>query len=589
MINKGLTIDGFGSKDLDDAIWAEVIDGHYKLTISIANVAKQLQTDSELDQHAKQNMFSIYRGYAGCVKPMLPRSLSENDFSLLQGKERDVLVFEITLDNTLNCIDITLAERVFRNDYRLTHENVVKVLDNEDHELHDQMKLLSSIALKLLNHRRDSGALAVYDISSGWSVTEDGKLQSLDEKERTIGYIIVQEFMILVNSVMATYVIEHDIPCLFRNHQVKSAAPDVSELSRDLQQGTTSNDLQFMQHLSDNMSLVMQPAKISPSVRGHYGLNLPAYAYFTSPIRRYPDLINQHLLLAHLHKTDHLKLELEHISTAYNLKEKEARNSKSEVLRSNAWKKGRINLEILKFDILNEKDLYRVVRVCMEDDSLPPKELESELFKRFNNRTLDHVTTAAIFSSIGSKFSEQYKLSFIESILDTPHLASMIMNSIIQKYNGSELHFDNKSTGPSHKPMHSVTATLSLKGKTLFSNEITNPVKKTAIQLVTLDLLQQLIGTHIQLNKKTNNNSKSAHNIKVKKNYKGKLIELCQKEKYPMPVFTTSVSGPSHQPKYNTKLTIKTGNNLVETTSKDGKSKKEAEQLAAKYWLSSNQ
>src|SRR4051812_17607035 len=295
----GVTIDGPFSRDLDDAIWLEMRDGQPRLTVSLANVAAKVAAGSELDLQARRHGATRY--FAQGSDPMLPPRLSEHRLSLVEGRPRGAFVVKMRLDQGLELEKVSLRLGAGQSAARLTHDGVASMLaEPSEHPLRPMLGELSQLALSLLEKRRQRGALAVYDVNQGWGINEDGQLVALADIEANIGYVIVQECMVLANQAVAEFMVKAGIPGLFRNHRARVAAPDRVSLLADIQDATRRPDIFPLETLRQRVNLLMGRANYGPTLEGHYALNLPAYTHFTSALRRYADLVNQRAVLAFL-------------------------------------------------------------------------------------------------------------------------------------------------------------------------------------------------------------------------------------------------------------------------------------------------
>jgi ribonuclease R len=598
-MRKGITIDGSGSNDLDDAIWIEKTEEGYNLSISISHVSKYVEKDSPTDKKAMVSLFSIYRGNQGCIKPMIKRSLSENKLSLLKDQERDVVVFDITLNEQLEITNIEVKEDKFTNIHRLTYDHIPDILIKEEHELHAVMTLLSEISSKLLDERRQSGALAIYDIIAGWGTDEEGNLRRLSRHECNIGHIIIQEMMVLTNVAMSKFSIENDIPIMYRNHKVKIAAPEAIEFSKEIKQAVSANNESHIKLLNQRLALVSGRATMGSVTYGHYGLNLPSYSYFTSPIRRYPDLINHRNVIAFLHGNSfpYSKADIDAIAERYNEREREVKDDTKNFFKGNANDVAESRINLKRFTRLDEKELYRALKVAGEQSKEIPEPMQNEIVHRLNAGNLDHKSLALIFAEIGSGFTEDNRKKIISAIKNVPHVATAVYNILMQKFEFEEVKSLSESSGPQEKQMF--TCTSKMISKDLSSTPIYAKSKKLSIQLSTLDLLQQLIGIRIKLSLGVKASSKNIEAVKQSKtpkksligstgNHKGDLQEWCQKNADPVPIYETKRIGPDHCPIFLTNLSVTISGKETKASCDLGANKKESQKLAAKKWLIEN-
>lgn len=588
-----ITIDGIGSKDLDDAIWCVRRDGGYLIRVLVSNVADQVPLGSEWDERARNKQFSIYSGSRGCVNPMLPRSLSEGALSLIEGQSRNVVVYEIYLDDTLNVVSVEISTGTFENNNRLDPAAIVEILQDKTHPLNSPIALMSDVATRLLSKRRQEGSLAIYDIFSGWACDEDGVIRKLSDAEKNIGYVIVQEFMVLTNSIISEYCLRHNVPIMYRNHQVNIAAPAVSDLSSEIQHAFTAQDTKLITQISKRLALFAGKAVMSSKVGGHYGLNLPSYAYFTSPIRRYPDLVNQRNILAYLRgqSYQHELQDIEHLATVYNARVAQVQQESANFHAKKAREKGEGNLDRQHFTNLDGKELHQVIKIYIEKgNEQAPALLQHEILSRVIADNIEHKTLALLFFSGFAGFQADVKEQVISVLRPKPHHATSICNILNQKFGVGEIGYDYRDFGPDNNRFFSCKASCTFKERVISSSEQFSGVKKVAGQFAALDILQQLVDVRLSLSEKPAeklvyskpapemaNTSPATHLV----NPVGALQELCQKNKYSMPLYEHSKEGPDHMPTFSATVTVNVFNRELSGSCTGAPSKKEAAKLAA--------
>lgn len=384
---RGVTIDGPTSEDLDDAIWIRKTDLGYRLQVSVAGVADAIKIGSPADERAYKMVSTRYQ--SDHTVPMLGRH-SESCLSLKPNKTHTVLTISLTLDDNLEVVERSVERRLFRSQDRLTYDGVVGLLGREDdHNVHAMLKLLRQVALGLLAKRKARGALAVYDIFKGWIVTEDGVVRQLRPDEMTIGYVMVQESMILANSELANFCAEQSIPILFRNHTVRPSAPQLREIADQVTMMMTDPETYGPATLSKRLKLIMEPATYSPYLQGHYALDLPAYGHFTSPIRRYADLVNHRQLLAHIDGQEYPYSFNQLVEMGEYLATRARENKKTQGMRYHEAEvqKGRDSLRSGYLETLDNSQFRMVMKCAVEEHNLTSA-LEAEICLRIHSGRL---------------------------------------------------------------------------------------------------------------------------------------------------------------------------------------------------------
>jgi len=312
-----VTIDGEDAKDLDDAVCVERLpNGNYLLGVHIADVGYYVKENSALDQEAYRRGTSVY--LVDRVIPMLPHRLSNGICSLNPKVDRLTLSCEMEFDaETLRVVRHDIFPSVIRTTERMTYTNVRKILVDDDPELKaryaglvDMFKLMEELALKLRDKRMKRGAIDFDFQEAKIIVDENGKPVDIVKRERSIAEMIIEEFMLAANETVAEHFYWLKVPFLYRIHE----DPDAEKLlnfvrfaanfgyivkgkgnkvhPRALQdlleeiRGTKEETV-----IATMMLRSMKQARYEADSLGHFGLAAEFYTHFTSPIRRYPDLV----------------------------------------------------------------------------------------------------------------------------------------------------------------------------------------------------------------------------------------------------------------------------------------------------------
>jgi len=312
-----VTIDGEDAKDLDDAVNVELLpNGHYKLGVHIADVGYYVREGSKLDHEAYNRGCSVY--LVDRVIPMLPHRLSNGICSLNPKVDRFTLSCEMEFDEKLHVVKHDVFTSVIRTTERMTYTNVRKILLEEDPEvterysdLVDMFKTMRDLAMKLRSKRMKRGAVDFDFEESKVLVDEEGKVTDIVKRERSIAEQIIEEFMLAANETVAEHFHWLKVPFIYRIHE----DPDQEKLMNFMAfaanfgyavKGSKSNkihpralqklleDIQGTKEqtvISTMMLRSMKQAKYDAESTGHFGLAAEFYTHFTSPIRRYPDLV----------------------------------------------------------------------------------------------------------------------------------------------------------------------------------------------------------------------------------------------------------------------------------------------------------
>jgi ribonuclease R len=291
----GFTVDGPASRDLDDALWWH--DG--TLYVTIADVADLVPAGGTIDLEARARVVTRYRREGN--EPMLPRRLAEGDLSLLPGRPRPAVTFAIALSTDLQLTSLNIFRSLLENRGRLSYAQADRVIaGSADSPCRGPLLACHELAGRLIARRRDAGALAIYDLRRGWRTTEDGTLVPLTAANSHRSNILIQEAMILANTALAAHAASAGLPILYRNHAASPGDPDRDTALARIQDAVAGRDGGLLAALRGSQPVVYGRARYGTAPEGHHALNLPCYAHWTSPIRRYSDLLNHQVLAAHL-------------------------------------------------------------------------------------------------------------------------------------------------------------------------------------------------------------------------------------------------------------------------------------------------
>ncbi|RKH69200.1 ribonuclease R [Corallococcus aberystwythensis] len=313
-----ITIDGEDARDFDDAVYAEPKAGGWRLVVAIADVSHYVKERSALDAEALNRATSVY--LPDRVLPMLPERLSNGICSLRPDEDRLCMVADMTFDRHGQRSSHELYPAVMRSVARCTYNEVQDVLDGKavPHRefLKPQFEQLMALARALMGMRKARGAID-FDVPEHKVVLgEDGVPQRMEKRERKDSHRLIEECMLAANEAVATYFQDEGLPTVYRFH----GEPDPQKLAAfsvlaeaygfhlNVEDGVSSKELDaFITQLEGHpeqralnqllLRSMMQAIYTSTRV-GHYGLAAENYLHFTSPIRRYPDLLVHRILKA---------------------------------------------------------------------------------------------------------------------------------------------------------------------------------------------------------------------------------------------------------------------------------------------------
>lgn len=312
-----VTMDGRDSKDFDDAISIEKNGPNFDLYVHIADVAHYVKKHTAIDDDAFARGNSTY--LYNIVVPMLPKELSNGICSLNPNEERLSITAKMTIDKNGKVIDNSFSESLIISDYRLVYDDVNSYIDDGEEDVYDDPVLKEKLRdfetlYKILNKkRRQRGSIDFDFTESQIDVTDDGEVLNISTFERGSGNRMIEEFMLVANETVASLFAFMDFPFIYRIHEEpkKEKVESFKKILNSLGYNIRGNELHpkdFQRILKDvkgkdeeslvNMLMLrtMQKAKYSEERKAHFGLSTEFYTHFTSPIRRYPDLIVHRLL-----------------------------------------------------------------------------------------------------------------------------------------------------------------------------------------------------------------------------------------------------------------------------------------------------
>ena len=314
------TIDGKKAKDFDDAVSLEPLGDGYRLGVHIADVSHFITENSHLDEEAFERGTSVY--YADGVIPMLPEILSNEACSLKPKEIRLTLSVFIDFDRQGNSLATQIYKSFIKSRRRFTYTEVAGLLKKGSNKENDYPFLQTLTDMyhlsQILRKRRFKNGSVDFHVPEPDIQIEDGKVKQIEIVEHNAAHQVIEEFMLAANQAVALNLYKKDIPCIHRIHEPpdptkifefkefisslglrlsdsgKIRSKDLNTLLKKIQ-GTPEERV-----VNTLLLRTMKKARYSPSDPGHYCLGFTHYAHFTSPIRRYPDLIVHRIVKKYL-------------------------------------------------------------------------------------------------------------------------------------------------------------------------------------------------------------------------------------------------------------------------------------------------
>ena len=348
------TIDPDNAKDFDDALSFKILDNNvFEIGVHIADVSSYVKPDTELDKEARKRGTSVY--LANKVIPMLPETLSNEICSLEPKKKKRAFSIIFTIDKKGNVLKERATRTTIYSDYRLTYSDVQNIIEKNKEgkkkykEIETAIINLNKISKKIRKKREERGAIFFNKKELGFKFKGD-KIEGTFLKESKESHKLVEEFMLLTNIEVAEKLKKkaifrvHDKPDAKKVENLFSVAESFGhiKLNKKNSIGKQINNLLSEAKDKKESNIInllalrsMSKAEYSTKNIGHHGLSLTRYLHFTSPIRRYPDIICHRLLSSILNKKENKleKEEMDKISSLSTQKEKDATQAERQTVK----------------------------------------------------------------------------------------------------------------------------------------------------------------------------------------------------------------------------------------------------------------
>lgn len=480
-------IDSPDSVDRDDAVHVRRLEDGFAVSVHIADVARVVPKDGQVDQRARSRGRTQY--LPDRTVGMLP-GRDEQAAALQPDAPRPTCRISLFIGQDGQVRDVKVEPGRLEHPTVLSYQEAADAVRDTSHPAHEVLSAAHAVAGLLLARRRAGGALAIYDLTHGWATNEEGNVVRLGADERNAGYVIVQELMIAANEAVAHWCVERELPILFRNHRVSAVAPPREELLDDLTSVSAEPVGARLDAIRQRLSLVLKPAVYEPHVGGHFGLNLLAYTHVTSPLRRYPDLVNQRILLAAARgePSPYTQDELAEYAKEINVIARRRRARRAERLKAGAMDELRRQLTSGVLRGLGPDDFHRVLKVAVAENRYS-RELSEEILHRLDAGTLAPRDACQVLFFTSGDVWHELRERIAAWVATEPAHAITLVTMYTQLANAGEVEWETEDLGNPGQPCFAVEVSLVGADKALRSPRRSARSKREARQQAALGLI----------------------------------------------------------------------------------------------------
>ena len=311
-----VTIDSPETRDIDDALYAEANAQGWRLDVAVADPGAFIPEDSELDKAARQRASTVY--LPGCTQPMLPESLSQQACSLVADEDRAALLCSLQVSPTGEISDVQFREVLIRSKAKLSYADVAEHLAGNNALPYPQLDALKAVSDALRQWRDANSLIMPEQADFHYTLDDKGHITAIARQDRNDAHRLVEECMLAANRSAAEWLMDqrpegralYNAHAGFREERLDSvlkllqqALPELAEANID-----TLDDYRKVLRAAANgdhalplrsiMARMLQPGELSATAKPHFGLGFDAYSTFTSPLRKYSDLIVQRCIRA---------------------------------------------------------------------------------------------------------------------------------------------------------------------------------------------------------------------------------------------------------------------------------------------------
>lgn len=592
-----ISIDPPGAQEIDDAISCFKVDEGWVVHVCIPDVPMLLVKDSDEDGKARSRGMTTYK-VNSVRESMLPADLVKK-LSLSPSEDRPMIHVKLDVANDLTVKNVNIERIRHRTTAKLSYAQADDILNTKAHSLHFMLATLWDLALRLQQERAASAG-AVFDLGKNIMTNEEGAIVEIDEDRAHKSNLIVMEMMILANSALASHAHANDKKILYRNHRLKGMnRGDRSSIAGEIAMKERIGHAVARQKIK-TMGHLVEPAELSTISLGHYGLDRKDYAWFTSPLRRYVDVINLRALICDIAEDDREASAIR-FTGLYQDKKNQSDEHHGRMHRQRVIDLIMSGKNTAK---ANEYDIHTIIRALGENSGYDSDKIEAYLKDRMtrdsniSGRDIHEMLDACenLFSQAMIHFIAKWADNSARQLLLKQHRNKSNQQADAQEtekvFYKAQL-FDLASrmramlffneairTGPPHSGIFTVKVIWSHDGKTEHASAEGNTIKSAEHEAARKML-------EIVMPQKAGTETKSQPIIITGGNPKSVLMEMMAKSRNLKITYgSPTVSGPPHAPTFEVKVVAEIEGNRI-TKHGTGSTKKEAERQASLSLLES--
>ncbi|MFN9471033.1 RNB domain-containing ribonuclease [Acidovorax sp.] len=546
-----VTIDSASTRDIDDAFSLQPLTGGgIELVVAIADASAAVPVGGPDDLAAQALAATVYVRDSP-ARRMLPPAIAEDRASLVQGRIRDAMLLRLHLDPSWAVSSFAVEFSKVTVTHRLSYEEIPALIRDKNSPVSEMLGLASAVATELIAKRQRAGALALFDAARRVMTDEEGRLLQVPSSGAMVGHLIIQEFMIAANASMAQYMVNQNIPGLYRNHVPQLAAPLAADLARSLQAWLASGAADTSA-ITSQLAAAVGRALYEPTLGGHYGLALACYTHGTSPLRRYADLVNQRQLKAHVvgHAFPYTQERLHQVARSINQTLADRREDVAEGYKQALRKKTEAALSQDRLSGAQDHVLVEAIGLMAVAGTVDAA-LADELQRRMELNTLaDKVADALIAEWPLAMWPQSLANRFVNWVAaSAPRGMHLILHGRQVGALGT-VDVQTKGGGTDFESVCMIS-----KDKQPFTGRATGTRKKEAEQQAVIAAIAAMLGCRAPEPSVAPTDGVATSRAP---NPKGALLEFLQARSWPFPDFEHTVKGPPHAPQFIVRVSVET-------------------------------